>query len=90
MNSNIPIGYNEDGEYIGYGYSEIDNKEQRFVKVPLTPEEIDIIEDGLTEALIQANFPPADTDKLGVIVSASEKLRLAKIEYEQGNEEIDY
>lgn len=34
MNSNIPMGYNEDGEYIGYGYSEVDKKEQRFVKVP--------------------------------------------------------
>jgi hypothetical protein len=32
MNSNIPVGYNEDGEYVGYGY--MPEKEQRFVKVP--------------------------------------------------------
>jgi hypothetical protein len=85
--TNIPIGYNEDGEYIGYGHSTQGEKEQHFVKVYFTPEETNILSKALVELSIQASFPPANKDELSTIISAEEKLRLAQRDYEQENGE---
>jgi hypothetical protein len=86
--NNIPMGYNLDGEYLGEAV-EYAQKEQRFVKVSLTPEELEVLDKGLTQVMLEGNFPPADREQLDVIISASEKVRLARAEYERQNKEID-
>lgn len=86
---NIPHGYDVNGERSGNGVMENDIKEgleQRFLKCEFTHDEAEIIDKALVELGIQTNFPPADRETLGKIISISEKLRLARIEDEASRE----